>query len=94
MISISADTKKLEFALARLADAARVDLGLVIKQEAAYVAKAVMQMTPPTGDKTKKGPTVATVTRRNDHENKSERTQYECKRAGRESDSRRLVWRE
>ena len=62
MISISADTKKLEFALARLADAARVDLGLIIKQEAAYVAKAVMQMTPPTGDKTKKGATVATVT--------------------------------
>ena len=62
MISISADTKKLEFALARLADAAKVDLGLIIKQEAAYVAKAVMQMTPPTGDKTKKGATVATVT--------------------------------
>ena len=38
MISISADTKKLEFALARLADAAKVDLGLVVKQEAAYVA--------------------------------------------------------
>ena len=62
MISISADTKKLEFALARLAEAAKVDTGLVIKQEAAYVAKAVMQMTPPTGDKTKKGPTVPTVT--------------------------------
>jgi len=62
MISISSETKKLEYALARLADAAKVDLGLVVKQEAAYVAKAVMQITPPTGDKTKKGPTVATVT--------------------------------
>ena len=62
MISIFSDTKKLEFALARLADAARVDLGLVVKQEAAYVAKAIMQITPPTGDKTKKGATVATVT--------------------------------
>ena len=62
MISIFSDTKKLEFALARLAEAAKVDLGLVVKQEAAYVAKAVMQITPPTGDKTKKGATVATVT--------------------------------
>ena len=62
MISIFSDTKKLEFALARLAEAAKVDLGLVVKQEAAYVAKAIMQITPPTGDKTKKGATVATVT--------------------------------
>lgn len=62
MISISADTKRLEYALARLADAAKVDLGKIIQQEAAYVAKAVMQITPPTGDKTKKGATVPTVT--------------------------------
>ena len=62
MISIFSDTKKLEFALARLADAAKVDLGLVVKQEAAYVAKAIMQITPPTGDKTKNGKTVPTVT--------------------------------
>ena len=62
MISIFSDTKKLEYALARLAEAAKVDLGKIIQQEAAYVAKAVMQITPPTGDKTKKGPTVPTVT--------------------------------
>ena len=62
MISIFSDTKKLEYALARLADAAKVDLGLVIKQEGAYVARTIMQITPPTGDKTKKGATVATVT--------------------------------
>jgi len=62
MISIFSDTKRLEYALARLADAAKVDLGLVIKQEGAYVARTIMQITPPTGDKTKKGAKVATVT--------------------------------
>jgi len=55
MISIFSDTKKLEYALARLADAAKVDLGLVIKQEGAYVARTIMQITPPTGDKLPKG---------------------------------------
>jgi hypothetical protein len=55
MISIFSDTKKLEYALARLADAAKVDLGLVIKQEGAYVARTIMQITPPTGDKLAKG---------------------------------------
>ena len=62
MISISADTKKLEFALARLADAARVDLGLVIKQEGAYVARTIMQITPPTGDKVSNGGQIPLVT--------------------------------
>lgn len=51
MISIFSDTKRLEFALAKLADAAKVDLGLVIKQEGAYVARTIMLITPPTGDK-------------------------------------------
>jgi hypothetical protein len=55
MISIFSDTKKLEYALARLADAAKVDLGLVIKQEGAYVARTIMLITPPTGDKLEKG---------------------------------------
>ena len=55
MISIFSDTKKLEYALARLADAAKVDLGLVIKQEGAYVARTIMLITPPTGDKLAKG---------------------------------------
>ena len=62
MISIFSDTKKLEYGLARLADAAKVDLGLVIKQEGAYIAKVMMQIIPPTGDKTKNGATVPTVT--------------------------------
>jgi hypothetical protein len=85
MISISADTKKLEFALAKLAEAAKVDLGLVIKQEAAYVAKAIMQITPPTGDKTKKGATVATVTG-------GTITKTKASGLSRERDSWRLVW--
>ena len=55
MISIFSDTKKLEYALARLADAAKVDLGLVIKQEGAYVARTIILITPPTGDKLAKG---------------------------------------
>ena len=55
MISIFSDTKRLEYALARLADAAKVDLGLVIKQEGAYVARTIMLITPPTGDKLAKG---------------------------------------
>jgi hypothetical protein len=55
MISIFSNTSKLEYALARLADAAKVDLGLVIKQEGAYVARTIMLITPPTGDKLAKG---------------------------------------
>lgn len=55
MISIFSDTKRLEYALARLADAAKVDLGLVIKQEGAYIARTIMLITPPTGDKLAKG---------------------------------------
>jgi hypothetical protein len=55
MISIFSDTKRLEYALARLADAAKVDLGLIIKQEGAYVARTIMLITPPTGDKLAKG---------------------------------------
>jgi hypothetical protein len=55
MISIFSDTSKLEYALAKLADYAKVDLGLVIKQEGAYVARTIMLITPPTGDKLAKG---------------------------------------
>jgi hypothetical protein len=62
MISIFSDTKKLEYALARLADAAKVDLGLVIKQEGAYVARTIMQITPPTGDKIANGGQIPLVT--------------------------------
>ena len=62
MISITSDTKRLEFALARLADAAKVDLGLVIKQEGAYVARTIMQITPPTGDKVANGGQIPLVT--------------------------------
>ena len=51
MIQITSNTKGLEFALARLAAAAKVDLGMVIKQEGGLLAKTIMQITPPTGDK-------------------------------------------
>lgn len=51
MIQITSNTKSLEFALARLADAAKVDLPRVIKQEGGFIAKTIMQITPPTGDK-------------------------------------------
>ena len=49
--SVKVDSKKLEFALARLADAARVDLGQVIKQEGGLVAKTLMLIIPPTTGK-------------------------------------------
>lgn len=62
MISITSDTKRLEFALARLADEAKVDLGLVIKQEGAYVARTIMLITPPTGDKVANGGQIPLVT--------------------------------
>lgn len=62
MISIFSDTKRLEYALARLADAAKVDLGLVIKQEGAYVARTIMLITPPTGDKVANGGQIPLVT--------------------------------
>ena len=51
MIFITSSTKNLEYALARLANAAKVDLGIVIKQEGGLLAKTIMQITPPTGDK-------------------------------------------
>jgi hypothetical protein len=51
MISITADTKKLEFALARLADAARVGLGPIIKQEGGNIARTIMLLVPPTAKK-------------------------------------------
>jgi hypothetical protein len=51
MITISSDTARLEFSLARLAAAAKVDLAIVIKQEGGLLAKTIMQITPPTGDK-------------------------------------------
>lgn len=48
MISISVNSKSLDFALARLADAAKVDLGKIIKQEGGNVAKSIMMIVPPT----------------------------------------------
>lgn len=45
---IKVDAKRLEFDLARLADAARVDLGQVIKQEGGLVASTLMKIIPPT----------------------------------------------
>lgn len=61
MIFIATDTTKLDFALARLAAAANVDLGLVIKQEGGNLAKTIMQITPPTGEKTSGGDMVRMV---------------------------------
>jgi hypothetical protein len=61
MIFIGTDTTKLDFALARLAAAANVDLGLVIKQEGGNLAKTIMQITPPTGEKTSGGDMVRMV---------------------------------
>jgi hypothetical protein len=61
MIFITKDTKKLDFALARLAAAARVELGLVIKQEAGNISKTIMMIVPPTGDKIKNGKMMRTV---------------------------------
>lgn len=46
--SVKVDSKRLEFDLARLADAARVDLGQVIKQEGGLVASTLMKIIPPT----------------------------------------------
>lgn len=48
MIDIRVNSKSLDFALARLADAAKVDLGKIIKQEGGNVAKSIMMIVPPT----------------------------------------------
>ena len=53
--SVKVDSKNLEFALARLADAARVELGQVIKQEGGLVAKTLMLIIPPTTGKSSAG---------------------------------------
>jgi hypothetical protein len=47
MIQIEARTRELEAALARLASAARVDYGLVVKEEAKYVLQHIMKFTRP-----------------------------------------------
>jgi hypothetical protein len=47
MIQIEARTRELEAALARLASAARVDYGQVIKQEAKYFLQSLLKFTPP-----------------------------------------------
>lgn len=64
MITIEANSKNLDFALARLAAAANVDLGLVIKQEGGNLAKTIMQITPPTGEKISGGEMVRTISGR------------------------------
>lgn len=53
--SIKMDSAKLEFALARLASAAQVELGQVIKQEGGLVAKTLMLIIPPTTGKSSLG---------------------------------------
>jgi hypothetical protein len=48
MIAVTLNSAKLDYALQRLASAARVDLGKVIKQEGGNVAKSIMMILPPT----------------------------------------------
>jgi hypothetical protein len=48
MIDVQLNSAKLDYALQRLALAARVDLGKVIKQEGGNVAKSIMMILPPT----------------------------------------------
>ena len=55
MISIQSDVGKLEFALARLALAAKVGLGPVIKEEGRYLTKLFIQFTPPKSRKQGEG---------------------------------------
>lgn len=51
MIAIKADTAALEMKLARLADAARVGLGPIIKQEGGNISRTIMLIVPPTTGK-------------------------------------------
>jgi hypothetical protein len=48
MIDVQLNSANLDFALQRLALAAKVDLGKVIKQEGGNVAKSIMMILPPT----------------------------------------------
>lgn len=48
MIDVTLNSAKLDYALQRLASAAKVDLGKVIKQEGGNVAKSIMMILPPT----------------------------------------------
>jgi len=48
MIDVTLNSGKLDLALERLAQAARVDLGKVIKQEGGNVARSIMMIIPPT----------------------------------------------
>jgi hypothetical protein len=54
MISVTFDHAELDFKLQRLASAARVDLGRVIRQEGGNVAMSIMMIMPPTGEHTQK----------------------------------------
>lgn len=47
MINIETSFSRLEYQLARLANAAKVDLGLVIKEEAKYAIQTIVKFTPP-----------------------------------------------
>jgi len=49
MITITFDHADLDYKLQRLASAARVDLGKVIRQEGGNVAMSIMMILPPTG---------------------------------------------
>jgi len=47
MLEIEASFSRLEFQLAKIANAAKVDLGLVIKEEAKYAIQTIVKFTPP-----------------------------------------------
>jgi hypothetical protein len=55
MISVQTDVRKLEFALARLALAAKVGLGPVIKEEGRYLINLFIKFTPPKSRKEGEG---------------------------------------
>jgi hypothetical protein len=55
MVSVQTDVRKLEFALARLALAAKVGLGPVIKEEGRYLINLFIKFTPPKSRKQGEG---------------------------------------
>jgi hypothetical protein len=55
MVSIETDVRELQSALANLAEAAKVELGPVIKEEARYLLNLFIKFTPPKSRKQGEG---------------------------------------
>ena len=51
MVIVTTDFRKLEFALARLSDAAKIGLGPIIKEEARFLVRIITKFTPPKSKK-------------------------------------------